>query len=939
MFIFTLILFVVSFVLSELLRPKPDIENARPANLGDFQFPTATQGRIVPLVWGTVKLEAPNVVWYGGLVQLPIKEKIKTGMWSSQTFIKGYRYYVGVQHALCRGPVDKLLRIWVGDDVIWEAGLTGPGSVYINEWEWFGGDDLGNGGLQGTMRFYTGSETQNADSYLSTYQQQGGDTPSYRGTCYCVWDGGYVGNSTSIDPWRFEVQRIPNPLGLATPGVNSNMDANPANVIYELLTNTEWGLGFPAADIDTANFSSVAGVLLSEGNGFSFILDQALEVTDFLREVERQIDGVVVLDRLTGKWRINLARGGYDVDDLPQATPDNVAEVKDFSRGAWDETSNEIRVNFTNRDNKYISDFAAAQDLANVHIQNANVVNTCNYPGVKNATLANNLAWRDLRGLSRPLAKVTLSVNREFHAVNPGDVIAWTEPSLGITKMPMRLTKVDIGTLQDGRITLAGVEDIFTFEAPSFAPPQSTKWVYPADTMLDILAANRVIFEAPKAFTDKDPVYPGVRRRIWCGARAQGDGAVLFDLVVSNQIVVRGCPFLLAGKLNASLTGSAHGLGVNIDILPDPDSKALLLAAVDFVANAVDIGVYLAHIVMVNGEFIGFESISDQGATVRLTSCYRGLMDSAAAAHAANDRVWFLFVAGCLTETAFSGTPVSVKPIPYSRSDRLDTAAATASSVPLIDRHLKPYPPATLRLNSTSYPSSVAIDTAVGASDDGKGVQTDFVRRDYRTVDEVSAVLDETSLPSDFPTANNTRYAIEVRNDPQGTNTLLFTTAYASGNSVDLSRTEILRYTNGVVPSRMRVAIKTRHTISAVDHDATQNLTHDFNVTDTELSGKDNLGSLDDGETSAQYTAPDTGTYAFQIFQNLLTTGAVQARRNAGAWVPVITPTNTTGNLTGVVTGDIIEVRHTENASNTNQTLLKITAPTAGFDAYGVLIV
>ena len=39
----TLLLFVVTIVLSELLRPKPDIEDARPAGLGDFQVPTTTE--------------------------------------------------------------------------------------------------------------------------------------------------------------------------------------------------------------------------------------------------------------------------------------------------------------------------------------------------------------------------------------------------------------------------------------------------------------------------------------------------------------------------------------------------------------------------------------------------------------------------------------------------------------------------------------------------------------------------------------------------------------------------------------------------------------------------------------------------------------------------------------------------------------------------------
>lgn len=935
-FWFTLILFVATFVLSELLRPKPDLEDARPADLGDFNFPTATQGRIVPLIWGTVKLSAPNVVWYGDLIQEPIKEEVKTGMWSKETFIKGYRYYVGIQMGLCRGPVDKLLRIWVGDDEVWNTGLTGPGSFYLNLPELFGGDDLGNGGLYGNVSFYTGSETQAASSYLSNHQSEGGVTPAYRGTCYTVLEGGYLGNSTTIKPWRYELQRIPNGLGLGTPQVNT-LDANPANVIYELLTNSEWGLGFPASDIDVTNFTNVANTLRTEGNGFSMVLDNPVEISGFLAELERQIDGVVVLNRSTGKWQINLTRGGYDIDTIPQATPNNVIEIRDFSRGAWDETANEVRVHFFQRANEYTEDYAMSQDSANIKIQGVCVASTVNYPGCKDADLANNLAWRDLRTLSRPLAKATLVVNREFYDINPGDVIAWTEPSLEFTKLAMRVTKVDLGSSRDGKIVLNLVEDVFTFEQPSFESPQLTKWVPPSDTMVDIPAASRIFFEAPKAISDRDPSYPGLARRFWFGALSQGDGAVMIELEEAGIIVGTVMGFLVAAKLNSALAQGAQGT-VDVELICDPTSKAQILNKIITVTDD-DIGTLLSNVVLINNEFIGFESVTDLGTNIRINNIFRGLMDSAIAAHGANDRVWFLSVSGNITVSSFSAASVTFKPIPKSRFDRLNSASATSSIVSIANRHLKPYPPVNLQLNSSLYPSSVSLDVNVGATDGGKGIQMDYVRRDYRTTHEVNAVLNENSLPSDFPTTNNTRYQIEVRNDPGGSNTLLYTIIYQNGNQVDLSRTEILRYTNGAIPSTMRLVIKTRHTVTSVDYNSVQDHSFDFSTTSSELSGRHNFQALNDGVTSNQWSAPETGTYAFSIQQNVITgTNAVQARINSGTWQDIITAGNTSGNLTGVTLGDTVEVRHTENSSNTNQTLLVVNPPTSS-GAYAVLII
>jgi hypothetical protein len=68
--IVALVLMVLAAVLSMALRPKPIPPYA--AGLSDFQVPTADAGRPVPVVFGTVRIKGPNVVWYGDLVADPI---------------------------------------------------------------------------------------------------------------------------------------------------------------------------------------------------------------------------------------------------------------------------------------------------------------------------------------------------------------------------------------------------------------------------------------------------------------------------------------------------------------------------------------------------------------------------------------------------------------------------------------------------------------------------------------------------------------------------------------------------------------------------------------------------------------------------------------------------------------------------------------------------
>ncbi len=74
---------LVVTVVGELLRPKQNPMNAKPSSLDDFDVPTAEEGRTIPVICGKVKIDGPNVTWYGDLGVVPLKKKVKTGLFSS----------------------------------------------------------------------------------------------------------------------------------------------------------------------------------------------------------------------------------------------------------------------------------------------------------------------------------------------------------------------------------------------------------------------------------------------------------------------------------------------------------------------------------------------------------------------------------------------------------------------------------------------------------------------------------------------------------------------------------------------------------------------------------------------------------------------------------------------------------------------------------------
>jgi hypothetical protein len=952
---FWMLLFVMvaSYVISDLLAPKQKMEDAKPAGIGEFQFPTAEEGRVIPIVWGSVKIKAPNLIWYGDKHEEAIEEeyKVKSGLFSSKKkeVTVGYKYFIGMQFALCRGPIDKLTKVRVGEKQVFSGTINGEGGYYVNDENLWGGHEFGSGGMEGWLYVKPGSMSQSSHWYIERFQKQGGVTPRYLGICYLTWEGGYIGDSVSIRPWEFYVSRWPAQLSNSYKQISTD-DANPIHVAYEIFTQH---LGIPSASIDWSNWFTAASTVYTEGNGFSMLLDRPIEAIEVIQMIEDQIDGVFYLDPSTGKWKVNLVRGGYTLANEPQIDDSNLLAINEYTRGSWEDTINEIRVQYNKRNNEYQTTYAIAQDMANMKIQAGRLVSTTiQFPGVKKGSNANKLAWRELRTRSYPLAKATVEVTREFWNLVVGDVVSFSSTEHGVENMPMRVQRIDFGTLADGNIKLDLFEDVFSIADSSFDDPDDSQWEPSTQTMTAIATGEQLAFEAPFAFERRDPKGLGMNR-VWTTGRRPNTGESGIEVRQRNS---SGTPagsfyeagliyqFVLIGELLADLPIKNHGYSFTIDT--DGWDAATKLLKWLKTYNAETVGQDLANLLLIDDEFMAPLQPSQSGDDVYCGVVYRGLLDSNIAAHSAGAKVWVLCAGGGLLDVAFADPPrkVDVKLLTTSQYDTLSEGSATTMQVTMNDRSKRPYSPLKPKFNngSTEYPTSVGFTSYYPTNNvDNYGFLVRILRRDFRIFDEIlNATVDAGTTSPDFPTNNTTEHEMEVWNDPDGTPTLLFTTAWMNdGVSVPMVayRNKIYRYTDGVIPSRMRIRVNARHTYDGTVYESLKYLEHDFDTSDSILASWFNLGARAVNVASNVWTVPDTGSYTFSLANYLQGTGTVEYRLNSGTWTTII-PDNTTmaAVLAGVTAGDTLEVRHTV-ASGTDEQYLAVLAPVSTADAYMIL--
>lgn len=955
-FFITLLIYAVLFVLSDLLAPKPELENAKPAGLGDFNFPTATEQRKVPLLWGTVRLAGPNVVWWGDLLQDPIIENVKTGLFSSEDVVRGFEYSIGVQQVLCEGPIDDLIRVWIEDELVFDESAGTPvvadGDFTIDEPELFGGKDFGSGGFVGTFKLHAGGSTQAVSTYLSAFQKfpaVTGDTPAYRGFCYVApsTERIYVGDSTQIKPMKWEVRRTPNQLAVTAGKHRINTwDANPMCVLYEAMTSTDWGMGIDASEIDVTNFRAVAAVLYDEGNGFSMLLDRDEDVGDLVKRLEQQADMIVFQNPFNGLWQAKLARDDYDIDTVFQADVDNVVEVVSYTQSTWEDTKNQVSIPFNQRDDSYKGTYGFAQDMANQRIVGKKTPTQITHAGVKDADLANALAWRALRTLSQPLIAATIVFDRTAYGQLPGNVIAFTDPDYNVVKLPLRIQSIDYGSLFNGEIRMTLVQDVFRAAVGSFAAPPNSGWEPPSDTLVPFPSDEQLAFEAPRAFTLRDPgsASPTIDK-VWAAARRQGP-EVSFRIRTRNAA---GTPsgaftingqcfgFVKIGNLQSLITeDSAYPLST-LTVVPSPDTQASLVNAFPLVTDIVDLGNELSSLIYVDGEFMLVTSATSSAGNALLHGVYRGVLDSAQRAHSAGTDVLLLFLGGSMTTDAFpAGDNVDVKLTPRSSSDEVAEGSTTTIAIALANRTRRPYPPSEFTLNGVRLDLSNVNPAGSGAGENVGVLFAAINRRDFRATDEIAQLsTDAGTLFADFPAANTTTHSLVVKNGV----TVLVNQSIGAAVTGTVRQLDILQALNNTsLPASLTFGVRATHVFEGVSRDSLI----DCQVVATlssALVGKHAFGARLANAVSTVYTVltgDDTTDHVLTL-SAAFTTGAVQYRINGGAFNTYIAAGGTTGSIphASIVVGDTIEIRHT--STDVGAQHLGTMTVGANTRAYGVL--
>ena len=714
--IFNLVLWAISFILTALLAPKPNIENAKSQNLGDIDFPRAGEGFPVTKVWGTVRVNSPNTLWYGDFSAVAITKRIRTGLFSKKTVTTGYMYYLGMDLGLCLGPGVRLLHIYVDKDTIWEGVASTETTIHIDLPELFGGTENGSGGLVGDIDFYPGNFTQSASSYLDS--KLGEEVPAYIGVSHLVFKSFYIGTSAQLRTMAFELDCFTNSLELTGNKHKIGVDANPMEVLYDAMVTGFGGMQVDPSLINKATFIDVAEKLFDENHGISVCMDGSNGFKDFAVEILRQVDGIIYQHPRTGLIEARLIRNDYDLTELATYDADEITEISNVSKTLWSETFNQIRMVYKSRMRDYEDTAAYAEDMGNISFQGRPKSTQVNFPLCKNDSLASYLAFRELTKLANPLFAFSLTTNRSGAELLPGDVILINFPKYNITGLPLRVQRIDEGDYSDGRVKLGLYQDQYSVTDAVYATTVTPGLPSPSINPVSIESGGIFVLpffivnqqeEVALKYSTHDVGTSYTKNELLVMFAIRPDAATDNYELYHNESTTETGPLLLPSYVGES--------GTTVIYPPHCELFTAIIKTNGFVDGSMSIIVSNfyrplasqsiddaqdgANLMFINDEIMLVTTVANNFDGTYTLTVRRGALDTRPQSHAAGSKIFFLEDIDPMISSPFNvGEWAHIKPIGvFSGTKRLSLDDQTDFKAPVVRRRDLPVAPNYLRIN------------------------------------------------------------------------------------------------------------------------------------------------------------------------------------------------------------------------------------------------
>lgn len=485
------------------------------------------------------------------------------------------------------------------------------------------------------------------------------------------------------------------------------VDINPIHKIREIITD-DTAMNKPESMINDANFKAAADRVWEEMLGVSgaFTEKSCKEAID---ELLYHIEAGIRVNRQTGLYEIVLFRD--DLLDLDNAQLFDKSNIKTFNIeiANIDDVINSVNVNYYDRENIKDSSFSL-DEIGSVMSSEVNA-QTLDFPyfmNRRNAELVGN--WK-LKQLSTPARKGSFTTGKyDARKINRYDVVKLTWQNQNMIEVPVRIMKIGLGDGRDNTVTLDWVEVIpySSINYPSMNVDPSTSVVLPPQPNQSI-AFEMPYLEAVQRF-----------------GQTQVDNELANNPDLGYLMVATKRP--QNNSINALLftdNGTGYQQASIVDYCPAVhlDQNIGYLDSSFAVKNVSAISQAEAGtLILCDEELMVYQSYDTE---TKILTVKRAALDTVPKPHL-QDAVFYFYDAFSAfdSEQHVLSEVIDAKVLTTTPSGIQELGDATAISVEMDARLIRPYPPANVQINGEYFPAEIETDLIITWVDRNRLQQT-----------------------------------------------------------------------------------------------------------------------------------------------------------------------------------------------------------------------
>jgi hypothetical protein len=678
------------------------------AGMSSQRLATAEQGRPLPVFWGQRRIGLTFISAPFNQVVEPVTQTVSK---KEDPITVGYNYYCDFAALLCHGPVDRVVGVYLDDELVWSGDVSRSGTSHNLTIDGYG-----------TLALYWGTEAQGIDLELAKLSASSGERseanaveehPAYKGQCYVVARQFFLGyQRTQVPNIELVLARYPTSSWL-TGADNIGNDASIPRIVVDALTHPRYGLGLPDTT-DTfyrAGIQAVQTALIAEGVGLSPIIDRVQSCQDWLIELLDYFD-LFYASTPGGQLTMGMIRAVpcNDPEDIPTIDETCLTDPPEINVESIDQTSNEVRLSFTNADAGYQEDSLTAVSQGNLQSLGTPSQTSMQRPWITSPAVADRVARSAVKAFALPKVTGTLRVLRsKLQGLTLGSGFYLSYSHYSLCWMHCRVTAVNWPDPHSPEAVLTFEEDRGFANSGYYTPPAYTPPQKPANEPEPITSIR--IVECPY-YHATVKVHAATPYPLILAARPTKltNSAVIWAVKWEDTWARAGMLTSWAdhGTLDDVISVSSNGpITITVDSVDDleTDVHAQSPWKYDWIA-------------FVGNEILGIDSVTPLGNGKYSLGITREGMDTVRAAHAIGSDVFIIrceHVPGAVAKMdAFNKKPgdtLQLRIQPSVGKQFLGNDEMTTQTLAFAQRTARPWPPKSLSgpASYTGAESGIAI--------------------------------------------------------------------------------------------------------------------------------------------------------------------------------------------------------------------------------------